>query len=74
MYYSQYRTVSQCESDEEREAMTLLRAIERRFQRDDFQSRRMFFDPRPWIQADDVDLDALRLPEGMLEPVLKTRR
>lgn len=69
VYYSQYETISECQYDEERDAMRLLNAIERRFKNNDFKSRKIYFDPQPWIEADDVDLDVLNLPESILAPV-----
>jgi hypothetical protein len=69
VYYSQYQSISECPYDEEKEPMRLLRAIKQRFTKDDFKTRKIFFDPAPWSGADDVDLDALSLPESMLAPV-----
>lgn len=66
VYFSQYRTISECPYSDEKETMRLLRAIKQRFQRNDFKSRKIFFDPAPWLQADDVDLETLRLPNSML--------
>lgn len=69
VYFSQYRTISECPYAFEQETMRLLRAIARRFKQDDFRSRRIYFDPEPWVQADDVDLETLKLPDSMLVPV-----
>jgi hypothetical protein len=69
VYYSQYPTISECSYDEERDAMKLLNAIKRRFKNNDFKSRKIYFDPKPWIEADDVDLDVLNLPDSILAPV-----
>lgn len=69
VYYSQYATISECPYDEERDAMKLLNVIKRRFKSNDFKSRKIYFDPQPWIEADDVDLDVLDLPDSMLAPV-----
>jgi len=69
VYYSQYDTISECPYPEEQDAMRLLRAIKQRFKRDDFQSRRIPFNPEPWINEDDVDLDALRLPQSMVQSI-----
>ena len=69
VYYSQYATISECPYDEERDAMKLLKAIERRFKNGDFKSRKIFFDPQPWVDADDVDLESLALPDAMLAPI-----
>jgi len=69
VYFSQYRTISECPYADEKETMRLLRAIERRFKQNDFRSRRFNFDPEPWLQADDVDLETLNLPDSMLVPV-----
>lgn len=69
VYYSQYETISECPYPEEQDGMRLLRAIKQRFKRGDFKSSRIYFDPTPWLQADDVDLDVLDLPEAMLLPI-----
>jgi hypothetical protein len=69
VYYTQYATISECPYDEERDAMKLLNAIKRRFKINNFKSRKIYFDPQPWIVADDVDLDLLNLPASMLAPV-----
>jgi hypothetical protein len=47
-YYSRYRTRAECPYDEEREVMRLLWAIKRRFDKDDYRSRKICFDPAPW--------------------------
>ena len=49
--------------------MRLLRAVKQRFKKNDFRTRKIYFDPAPWIQADDVDLETLQLPDSMLAPV-----
>ena len=68
VYYSQYAALSDCH-DEEQDAMRLLKAIERRFKKNDFKTRKIYFDPQPWLEADDVDLESLRLPQSMLAAV-----
>ena len=69
VYYSQYETISDCPYHEEKEAMRLLRAVKQRFKKNDFKSSKIYFDPTPILQADDIDLEALRLPESMLLPI-----
>ena len=56
-------------SEWEQEGKRLLRTIEQRFKRDDFNFAKIYFDPSPWLTADDVDLDELDLPKSMLSPV-----
>lgn len=68
-YYSAYPTISACEDSWEKEWMRLLRAIRLRFAKDDFATAQIPFDPRPWAEDDDVDLDALKLPATLLEPI-----
>lgn len=74
VYFSEYRTISECPYEEEQEVMRLLRAIKLRFKRNDFQSRKIYFDPEPWIQSDDVDLEVLQLPESMLTAIPRSSR
>lgn len=69
VYYSRYTTISECPYEEERDAIKLINAIKRRFKNNDFQSRKIYFDPQPWMESDDVDLNALDLPPLMLAPV-----
>ncbi len=69
VYYSQYATISECPYAEEQDAMRLLKAIQRRFKTSDFKTSRIYFDPQPWIDADDVDLEMLNLPALMLAAV-----
>lgn len=66
VYYSQYATISECSYEDEKGALRMLRAIERRFRKADFKTKKIAFDPQPWLEADDVDLEALNLPESML--------
>lgn len=74
VYFSDYSTISECPYEEEQDAMRLLRTIKLRFKKNDFQSKKMYFDPEPWIQEDDVDLEVLQLPEAMLQAVPGTKR
>ena len=74
VYYSQYNSITECPISEEQDAMRLLLAIKRRFKRNDFSTRRVFFDPAPWISADDVDLRVLDLPDSMLTAVSKPKK
>lgn len=69
VYYSQYSTSSECPCEEEQDVMKLLKAVERRFKKSDFKTRKIYFDPQPWVEADDVDLEALNLPDSMLATV-----
>jgi hypothetical protein len=69
VYYSQYTTISECPYEEEQDAMKLLKAIERRFKKNNFKTNKIYFDPQPWIEADDVDLEALNLPDSILAAV-----
>jgi hypothetical protein len=73
VYYSQYTSITDCPYPEEQDSMRLLRAIKRRFKRNDFSSRKVFFDPAPWIAADDVDLRVLDLPDSMHTAVSKLK-
>ena len=73
-FYSEYRTISECPDEEMQDAMRLLRTIKLRFKKNDFQSKKIYFDPEPWIPADDVDLEVLQLPETMLQAVPGTKR
>ncbi|MCH9655565.1 MAG: DUF4274 domain-containing protein [Planctomycetes bacterium] len=68
-YYSDYRTISECPDDEEQDVMRLLRTIKRRFKQNDFKTNKIYFDPEPWIEAGDLDLEALQLPDSMLAAV-----
>ena len=74
VYFSDYSTISECPYEEEQDAMRLLRTIKLRFKKNDFQSKKMYFDPEPWIQEDDVDLEVLQLPAAMLQAVPGTKR
>jgi hypothetical protein len=49
--------------------MKLLQAIQRRFTKGDFHTRKIYFDPEPWIEAADVDLAMLKVPDSMLAAV-----
>jgi hypothetical protein len=69
VYYSQYATIADCPYEEEQAALKLLQAIRRRFKKGDFQTRKIYFDPKPWIEAGDVDLELLKIPESMLAGV-----
>jgi hypothetical protein len=69
VYYSQYATIAECPDEDEQAAMKLLQAIRRRFKKGDFQTRKIYFDPEPWIEAADVDLAMLKVPDSMLAAV-----
>ena len=69
VFYSKYPTISSCPNGEERDAMRLLRVIKTRFRNKDFRTTKIPFDPRPWIAADDVDLQTLRVPEALCQPI-----
>jgi len=68
VYYSQYASISDGEYESEKEGMRFLRAIKQRFKRNDFKSSQIYFDPAPWLAADDVNLDELVLPPSMISP------
>ncbi|QDT97407.1 DUF4274 domain-containing protein [Gimesia aquarii] len=68
-YYSQYATISECAYEEDQDAMRLLKAIERRFKKSNFKTHKIYFDPKPWLEACEVDLESLRLPDSMLVSV-----
>ncbi|QDT40159.1 hypothetical protein Pan241w_02150 [Gimesia alba] len=74
VYYSDYRTISECPDNEGQDVMRMLRAIKRRFKQSDFKTRKFYFDPEPWLQADHVDLEALQLPDAMLTAIPKSSR
>lgn len=69
VYFTQYTTISGCPYDDEQDTMRLLRTIVRRFKVNDFGTRKIYFDPQPWIAADDVDLESLRVPDSMLAAI-----
>ena len=49
-YYQEYATIGECPYEEEREMLRILRAVERRFKAKDFATKRIPFDPTPWIE------------------------
>jgi hypothetical protein len=64
-YYSQYAGVADCPYREEQDAMRLLRTIKLRFERKGFASRKIPFDPTPWLTDGERDADSLGVPEIM---------
>jgi len=71
--FRNHRILAECRYDEERETLRILRAIERRFKRDDFATRRFPFDPTPWLR-DDLDESAVhKMPAIMREPIVARR-
>jgi hypothetical protein len=74
VYFSEYGTITECPYEEEQDVMRLLRTIKLRFKRNDFKSRNIYFDPEPWIQSNDVDLEVLQLPESMLTAIPRSSR
>lgn len=74
VFYSEYKTISDCPDEEGQDAMRLLRTIKQRFKQNNFKSCKIYFDPEPWIQDDNVDLEVLQLPEAMLKAVPRSAR
>ena len=64
-YYSQYGSIADCPYREEQDAMRLLRTIKARFERAGFASRKIPFDPTPWLTDGKRDADSLGVPEIM---------
>lgn len=73
-YYQEYRTIGECPYDEEREMLRILRTIECRFKSGDFSTKRIPFDPAPWISDDYSESAVHEIPAIMREPILPRSR
>lgn len=72
-YYQDYRTISDCPDGEEQDMLRILRTIERRFKRADFATKRIPFDPTPWIE--DESTEAIHeTPAEMRQPITTRRK
>ena len=71
-FYQEYATIGECSYEEEREMLRILRAIERRFKADDFATKRIPFDPTPWIDDKYIESAVHVMPDVMRGPI-KTR-
>ncbi len=72
--YQEYRTLSECAYIDQRETLQMLRAIERRFKRDDFATKRFPFDPTPYIKDDLAESAVHKMPAIMREPIVGRSR
>lgn len=69
-YYQEYRTIGDCPYDEERQMLRILRTIEGRFKRDDFATKRIPFDPTPWMNEEYSESAVHGTPPVMREPIV----
>ena len=72
-YYQEYATIGECPYEEEREMLRILRTVERRFKAEDFATKRIPFDPTPWIEDKYMESAVHVMPDVMRDPV-KTRK
>ncbi len=73
-YCSAYKTISECPYSEVQDSMRLLRTIKHRFENEGFTSRKIPFDPAPWLTDGERSADMLGLPEVMLSAVAPRSR
>lgn len=72
-YYQDYRLIRDCPYSAEREMLQILRAIEQRFKRNDYATRRFTFDPKPWIEEKYEGAGAHVMPSVMWEPIRRPK-
>lgn len=73
-YLQDYHTIAECDDEDEQEILRLLRTIERRFNRGDFATSRIPFDPTAWVDDAHAESAIHVTPEILHVPILQRRR